>query len=503
MKKKINIIGAGISGLTAGCYLQMNGYDTEIFELHNLPGGLCTSWKRGDYNFDGCIHWLVGSSPEDNFYHLWNELVDMKKINFVYHDLYSRVYGKDGQYIDIFNDIDKLEQELLLKAPEDRVLILSFTKAIRKFIPFENIVDKAPEVQNFADKFSFLFKMFPYLSAFNKWMKIKSKDFAAQCKNPLLRNVFEIFFEPNMSMIFLIFSMSWFVKKAAGYPIGGSLTFAKEIENRYTALGGKINYHAKVEKINTLSENRKEIATGITLADGSIKNADITISAADGHYTIYKMLEGKYVNEKINKRYQSALTFSSYVQVSLGINRSLDKELHIQSIYPEKPIIIDDKTNASQIGVHIFNYDPTMAPEGKTVINSLILTDNHEYWLNLKKDNLSKYKAEKDRIAKEVIAAIDKHIGNIADYVEEIDVSTPSTVIRYTNNWKGSFEGWILTPESGFMSYERELPGLKNFYMAGQWVEPGGGLPGALLSGRNVTQLICKKDKKKFKTFSF
>ncbi|MFC1501872.1 NAD(P)-binding protein [bacterium] len=34
--KKIGIIGAGISGLCAGSYLQMNGYETEIFELNNL-----------------------------------------------------------------------------------------------------------------------------------------------------------------------------------------------------------------------------------------------------------------------------------------------------------------------------------------------------------------------------------------------------------------------------------------------------------------------------------
>jgi len=55
MKKKIAIIGAGIAGLSAGAYAQMNGFDSTIYESHNLPGGLCTSWKRGDYTFDGCI----------------------------------------------------------------------------------------------------------------------------------------------------------------------------------------------------------------------------------------------------------------------------------------------------------------------------------------------------------------------------------------------------------------------------------------------------------------
>jgi phytoene dehydrogenase-like protein len=31
---KIIIIGSGIAGLSAGCYLQMNGYETEIYEMN-------------------------------------------------------------------------------------------------------------------------------------------------------------------------------------------------------------------------------------------------------------------------------------------------------------------------------------------------------------------------------------------------------------------------------------------------------------------------------------
>src|SRR5512145_1372554 len=83
---KINIIGAGVSGLSVGCYLQMNGYETEIVEKHSLPGGLCTSWKRGEFTFDGCIHWLLGSNESSPFYKLWSELIDMKSVEFVNHE---------------------------------------------------------------------------------------------------------------------------------------------------------------------------------------------------------------------------------------------------------------------------------------------------------------------------------------------------------------------------------------------------------------------------------
>ncbi|PJB27742.1 hypothetical protein CO111_03690, partial [Candidatus Desantisbacteria bacterium CG_4_9_14_3_um_filter_50_7] len=39
-QKKVIIIGAGIAGLSAGCYLAMNGYKVKIFEMHDKPGGL-------------------------------------------------------------------------------------------------------------------------------------------------------------------------------------------------------------------------------------------------------------------------------------------------------------------------------------------------------------------------------------------------------------------------------------------------------------------------------
>jgi phytoene dehydrogenase-like protein len=57
-EKSMIIIGAGFAGLAAGIYGRLNGYKTDIYEMHNLPGGLCTSWKRKGYTFDACIHGL-------------------------------------------------------------------------------------------------------------------------------------------------------------------------------------------------------------------------------------------------------------------------------------------------------------------------------------------------------------------------------------------------------------------------------------------------------------
>ncbi len=73
-RKTISIIGGGIAGLCAGCYAQMNGYQTRIHEMHTAPGGLLTSWERKGYTIDYCIHWLCGSKPGASLFRLWEEI---------------------------------------------------------------------------------------------------------------------------------------------------------------------------------------------------------------------------------------------------------------------------------------------------------------------------------------------------------------------------------------------------------------------------------------------
>jgi phytoene dehydrogenase-like protein len=495
--KKVNIIGAGIAGLSAGCYLQMNGYDTQIYELHNLPGGLCTSWKRKQFTIDNCIHWLVGSGPSDKFYNLWNELIDMQGIEFVDFEEWIRVEGNDGRFITVYNDVDRLKTELLLKAPEDAELITEFTGAIKRFMKLNLPIEKASETYGPFDRFKLMFQLFPYLRQMKRWSRVSLQGYAERCKDPLLSKTFRNLFLPETQVLFIIMGLVWANRKSAGYPIGGSLEFARLIEKSYLELGGKVNYKSKVVKIMTENDS----ARGIMLENQEVHDADIVISAADGHYTIFEMLDGKYVDQEIQNYYQELKTFPSYALMSLGVSRTFENEPHTVILPLDKPITIDEGTVYEEIFVRIFNFDNTLAPEGKTLITALIPTYEYEYWCNLKENNIGEYQRQKERIANEVIQILERRFGNVQSNTEMIDVSTPSTVLRYTNNWKGSLEGWLMTPNvAAFSGLRKTLPGLKDFYMAGQWVEPGGGLPSALLSGRNLTQIICKRDKKKFIT---
>ena len=71
--KKVMIIGGGIAGLTCGAKLQKIGFDVTVYEKNNVVGGMCSSWKRGDYTVDNCIHWMTGTRPGTELNGLWRE----------------------------------------------------------------------------------------------------------------------------------------------------------------------------------------------------------------------------------------------------------------------------------------------------------------------------------------------------------------------------------------------------------------------------------------------
>jgi phytoene dehydrogenase-like protein len=494
MSKKIIIIGGGMAGLSAGAYLQMNGFNTEIFEMNGVPGGVCTSWKRGEYTVDWCIHWLVGSGSSDSFYARWSELIDMADIEVVDHAEYAVVEDETGNRFHIYTDLNRLEDEMMAISPVDFPKIREFIDTCKNLVHLEMPNEQSMEVANLWFKMKWLWKMLPYFGVFGKYSRISTVDYAQEFKNPLLRKAIANLFEPEIPILFCMMTLAWMHKKAAGYPIGGSMNFARRIADRFEALGGKIHYNCRVEKIGV--ENGR--ATGIQLADGATHPADYVVSAADGHSTLFDMLGGKFTSPKFEEFYRRGDTFPSLVFVALGIGRSFHATPH-SYLFPLKSAFrIDPKTELKDLYIRTHNFDPTLAPFGKTLVSTMIETRNWEYWVDLQRNDPTRYQAEKQRIADTLINILEDKLGNVRDLVEMTDVTTPATIIGFTNNWKGSFEGWLLTPDTGFTQLPSTLPGLERFYMCGHWVAVGGGLPTAMMSGRNAAQLICAQERQRF-----
>jgi phytoene dehydrogenase-like protein len=303
----------------------MNEYKTRIFEMDTKPGGVCTTWKRKGYKIDGCIHWLTGSSPGTSFYPLWEELGVVQGRTMIDYEEYARIEGKGGKAFIVYTDINRLEQHMKELAPEDKDAIEEFANGIRRMIHFPIPWEKARELFGPIEGLKMVSKFLPYLGFYRKWGEITVQDVAQRFKNPFMRQAFPFIFNlqnpPDFPIMAVMMVFAWMDQKTAGYPVGGSLELARAIERRYLTLGGEVHYRSRVVKILV----EKDRAVGVRLADGSEHRSDRVISAADGHTTIFDMLDGKYINDEIQGYYDKFTLYPPLVYVGLGVARSFEE----------------------------------------------------------------------------------------------------------------------------------------------------------------------------------
>ena len=495
MKKSIAIIGAGIAGLSAGIYAQLNGYASRIYEMHNLPGGLMTSWKRKGYTIDGCVQWLMGSDPRSNLYPLYEEIGLIQGRRVYQPDVFLYFEDSGGRALTFYADIDRLEQELIGHGPEDRAFIHEFCRVARALVGFNPPVSGSGSLLQYAlGSWSTLPRMLSLGPTLLKWTGMSMSQFAARFKNPFLRRIFDNLWQPEMTAISILFFLAYVSDRMNGFPIGGSLAMAQAVEKRYRALGGDIQYGCRVGKIVVADDK----AVGVRLANGDERRADWVISAADGHATIWDLLEGRYLSDTIRRVYDEFKLFPPMLFIGLGVNRTfpdLPRATGGIALELRRPVEVAGESTA-RLKMTVYSFDPTLAPEGKTLVTLKIQT-RYSYWKELAKDR-ERYLAEKERIAHDVILRLEERFPGFAGQVEMIDVATPVTFERYTGNWQASYEGFLPTPKTARFAIPNRLPGLRNFYMAGQWVRAGGGIPTGVQMGREAVMRICREDGVRF-----
>ena len=461
--------------------------------MHSMPGGQCTAWKRKDYTFDYCIHWLVGSS-HGPWNDIWKETGALDEHTRIWDpETYVTMRMPDGSDFIIYSDIDRWEQYLAVMAPEDSEPISRMCGHMRKMATMQFFEDPAFR-RSALDYIRFLVKSGPALSLFRKYGKTPLAGYFSELgfrSDALLKPLMAIAGGmEDFSAVAFLFTLVWFSQKNAGYPLGGSMPFTMRMADRYKSLGGVFSGRSRVEKI--LTEGNR--AVGVRLSDGTLKYADYVIGACDLHALMYDMLDDRFTSKKIRKAFAEWPLFKPIVQVSFGINRPVESRFHTyQVIAPGESI--GRTVLATGYGVSNYNHDPLITPDGKCVMK-LLFESPYELWEDLDRDA---YRMEKERIAGDAAEKLERLYPGIKGNIDVVDVATPLTTTRYTGVYRGAYEGFLPSSRNMTKSLGDAVKGLENFYLAGQWRFPGGGLPPSAQSGKWLFQRIAKKDGKKFR----
>lgn len=510
-KPQLIIIGAGIAGMATGVYAQMNGFDSRIFEMHVLPGGCCTAWSRKGYIFDYCIEWLIGSGPGNDANQVWRELGALDGKTITDFALFNRIVDENGRSVTFYNDPDRLERHLCEVSPEDSALVRRFCADLRRFVksPMYPFLKPWP-LMTFREKLKMVIGVLPDFRLYWRNAATQMSTFCAKLKSPLLQRAFpNVFFQDHECFPLLpyLYNVACAHNQNAGFPQGGSLGLSKSVEKRYLSLGGEISYRVKVAKI-LVEDNR---AVGVELADGARHYADAVVSACDGATTIYKMLEGKYVNPTIDKLYKEILLkpkliYPGVVSIFLGVNGEFGQGEPHSTTYllsAADAAALPMASQRSLVVQHRSRYSSGFAPAGKSVMHCTYFTD-YEHWKRLRTENKVQYKAEKRQVARFVQDFLERHYPGLRAQTEIVDVTSPATTERYTGNYNGSILAWKSFSEAEDLAstlinvHGMRLPGLQGFYMAGQWIA-GGGLIRAASSGRFAVQFLCRDLKRPFR----
>jgi phytoene dehydrogenase-like protein len=490
MEKKIAIIGAGIAGLSAGCYARMNGYKAEIFEMHTTAGGVCTGWKRKGYTFDGCLHWLTGSSGDNPFHAVWEELGALRGKKVMDHEIFSSFVTSAGRRINQYADIRRYVDELSAVGPEDAAALDRLRDDIKLFQTLPSH-DGPPPKTGPLTKLRMMWKIRRYLPLFKRFGG-SNEDFISRFKSADVRDsLSSIVFIPNVPATSLLGLLSWLDKKEAGWPEGGSLALAKSIEKRFIDLGGVVHYGAKVDEI-LVKDDR---AVGVRLVDGSMHAADEVIGAADGRSTIFGMLKGRYVGPELQNVYDTFPLYTPLLQVSFGVARDMSAEPRLTMYKFDPPASFGD-TRAPWAGINNYSFDSTLSPKGKTALTVLFWSP-FDIWEKLAGDR-ARYADEKARVERDVLGWLEKVYPGIQKDVEVTDIATPLTTVRYTGNYRASYEGWRPSMATWGKQIPGTLPGLSGFRMIGQWTAPFAGLPTVATDGKRVIRSLCEQDGKEF-----
>ncbi|MCC6601790.1 MAG: phytoene desaturase [Anaerolineae bacterium] len=495
MKEKVIVIGSGFGGLGAAARLAAQGYQVDIFEKLDQPGGRAYVFEQDGFKFDAGPTVITAPFMFDDIFGLAGRKRE-DYVEFVPCDPFYRIFDHNGRHLD-YND----NEEFILNQIEqwnraDREgykRFMATTKAIfeKGFVeladqPFLSVNDMIRVIPD-------LLRLQSHKTVYNYASQFIENEFLRRCFSfhPLLVG-------GNPFDTTSIYAMIHYLEREWGvhYVMGGTGALVRALGRLIEELDGRFHLKAEVEEILVSGDGRSRRATGIRLKDGTVHHADHVISNADVAFTYTKLINSK--NRSLRNsdfRYKNLTRYSmSLFVIYFGTKKRYnDGHLaHHNIILSERykgllKDIFKNKQLADDFSLYLHMptmTDPSMAPEGHEAFYVLSPVPHLGSGIDWEKTA----KPYRDAIMQFLE---DNYLPDLqANIVTEHHID-PRHFKGILNSHLGSAFSVepILTQSAWFRPHNRSED-IDNLYFVGAGTHPGAGLPGVLSSSKIAEDLI-------------
>ncbi|MCU0861945.1 MAG: NAD(P)/FAD-dependent oxidoreductase [Methanomassiliicoccales archaeon] len=486
--RRLVIVGGGVSGLSAGCFALMNGFEALILEQHSRLGGVATSWTRKGFRIDGRPAPIWGTMPGTILHDIYRELgiVPQNRLQTL-----TRLEVHDESSLaslDLAAGLEEVERSMKEISSSDAEVIEDLVDAAMEMSPelLPDIIASPSAIDLSGHWLGRLWRgrrINRYRSGI--WRRPFSR-MLEEIRSDALRRMVASLQNAESPAWLAAMHLSLAANRQLVTLQGGCSGLIDSLQQRFERLGGRLRVGCRADSI-LVGDGR---VNGVRTSSEQVEAADWVITAAGGLAALPRMLEGPFSLRNIADRHRALQVSPPRVLVALGTSRPFDEVPLFNTILLRLPIHVGASACARMV-LRNYTEDSSIAPPGKGLIQAELESD-WQFWYKLRALDARMYEGEKARLAREVMARLETHLPGLTEKVEMTDVSTPFTTWRYTSNHEGSMDGWLPTRPALEEVYDRRVPGLGGLYLVGHWADVCWSLPQCLLSGRDAVRSICK-----------
>ncbi|MEW5918813.1 MAG: phytoene desaturase family protein [Gemmatimonadota bacterium] len=481
------VIGAGLGGLAAAVRLRAMGWDVQVLEALDQPGGRARVFARDGFTFDAGP--TVLTAP-----HLIAELFELvgrdarDYYRLVPVDPYYRIVFADGGTFDYVGDEERLLQQI---AQFNRRDVDGYRQLARKAerifdVGFTQLADRP------FDRLSTMLRVLPTMVRLESWRSVHGLV-ARHIRDPRLRQA--LTFEPLLvggnpfSTSSIYFLIHWLERKwGVHFALGGTTSIVKALTRLLHELGVHVRLSTPVQEI-VVTDGR---VVAVRTDSGESIACQLVVSNADPSFTYTRLLPAsarrRHSDYAVAKVRQSMSLFVGY----FGANRTYDDLAHHTILLgPRYEGLLNDifrrRVLADDFSLYLHaptRTDASLAPPGAEAFYVLSPVPNTRSAVD--------WRTSAEPYFKKILESLEQRL------LPGLQTSLRTTLCITPNDFQDtlrSVDGAAFGPEplltqSAWFRYHNRSPDVRGLFFVGAGTHPGGGVPGVLCSAKVLERIV-------------